>query len=52
MNPVGRWIRKFPEEERRAITDGLQSASLAKIRRTSRMFEELAHDERGSQLER
>ena len=50
MNPVRQWIRKFPEAERRAITDALQSASLAKIRRASRMFEELAHDEGGPSL--
>jgi hypothetical protein len=47
MNPVRQWIRKFPEADRRAITDALRSASLAKIRRASRMFEELAHDEGG-----
>jgi len=45
MNPVRQWIGKFPEADRRAITDALQSASLAKIRWTSRMFEELAPDE-------
>jgi hypothetical protein len=41
---------QLPEAEQRAITDALQSASLAKIQRASRLFEELAPDERGPSL--
>ena len=49
MNPVRQWMHQFPEAERRAIRDALQSASLAKIHRASRKVEQLAHHERSLQ---
>jgi len=50
MNPVRQWVRDFPEAEPRAITDVLQLATLAKIRRALRMFEDSANKEAGPSL--
>jgi FkbH-like protein len=47
MNLVRNWIRSFPELQKEAITDAMESASLAKIRRALRLLEKLDPDQRG-----
>ncbi len=47
MNLVRSWIRNFPEPQKTSITDALESASLAKIRRALRLLEDLGADQRG-----
>ena len=48
---VRHWIRSFPDAQKEAITDALESASLAKIRRALRLFEEMDQDQRGPILD-
>ena len=47
MNLIRHWIRNFPEPQKAAITEALESASLAKIRRALRLLEEIDPEERG-----
>jgi len=47
MNLVRNWIPRFPELHKEAITDAMESASLAKIRRALRLLEKLDPDQRG-----
>jgi FkbH-like protein len=47
MNLVRNWIRSFPELQKEAITDAMESASLAKIRRALRLLEKIDPDQRG-----
>ena len=50
MNLVRHWIRNFPETQKSVIADAFESASLAKIRRASRLVEELDPAQRGPTL--
>jgi FkbH-like protein len=47
MNLVRNWIRSFPELQKEAITDAMESASLAKVRRALRLLDKLDPDQRG-----
>jgi FkbH-like protein len=47
MNLVRDWIRSFPEPQKEAIADAMESASLAKIHRALRLLEKLGPDQRG-----
>jgi FkbH-like protein len=51
MNPVRHWIGGFPQPQREAIADAIESASLARVRRALRMLEELGSDQRGPVLD-
>jgi FkbH-like protein len=44
---VRQWIRSFPETQKAAIIEAVESASLAKTRRALRLLEELDPDQRG-----
>ena len=50
MNLVRHWISSFPERQKDAIADAMESSSLAKIRRALRIVEELSRDQRGPTL--
>jgi FkbH-like protein len=47
MNLVRNWIRSFPEPQKEAIAEAIESASLAKIRRALRLLEKLDPGQRG-----
>jgi len=48
---VRQWIRSFPETQKAAIIEAVESASLAKTRRALRLLEELGPDQRGPVLD-
>jgi hypothetical protein len=48
MDFVRNWIRSFPEPQEEAITDVMESASLAKVCRALRLLEKLGADRPGS----
>ena len=48
---VRHWIHSFPDAQKEAIADALESASLAKIRRALRLLEEMDQDQRGPILD-
>jgi hypothetical protein len=48
MNLVRNWIRSFPEPQKEAIAEAIESASLAKICRALRLLEKLGPDRPGS----
>src|SRR5215467_247121 len=47
MNLIRNWLRSFPELQREAIADALESASVAKVRRALRLLDKLSPVERG-----
>jgi FkbH-like protein len=47
VNLVRQWIRGFPEPQKNAIREAVESARLAKVRRAMRLLEELPADQRG-----
>jgi FkbH-like protein len=47
LNLIRQWLRSFPETQKAAIIEALESASLAKARRALRLLEELDPDRRG-----
>jgi FkbH-like protein len=47
MNLIRNWIRSFPQLQKEAITDAMESSSLAKVRRALRLLEKLGADQRG-----
>jgi FkbH-like protein len=51
LNVVRQWIRSFPETQKAAIIEAIESASLAKTRHALRLLEELGPDHRGPVLD-
>lgn len=51
MNLVRQWIRSFPDVQKAAIMEAVESASLAKTRRALRLLEELDPEQRGPGLD-
>src|SRR5260370_15697435 len=51
VNLVRQWIRSFPDVQKAAIMEAVESASLAKTRRALRLLEELGPDQRGQVLD-
>jgi FkbH-like protein len=47
MNLIRNWLRSFPELQREAIAEALESASVAKVRRALRLLDKLSPVERG-----
>src|SRR5262249_9303715 len=47
MNRVRYWIENYPERQRAAVLEAIESSSLARIRRALRMVEELESSQRG-----
>jgi len=50
LNVIRQWIGSFPEVQRNAVIQAVESASLAKIRRALRSLHELAPEQRGPVL--
>jgi FkbH-like protein len=50
LNLIRQWISSFPDREQNAVMQAVESASLAKIRRTLRSLQELAPEQRGPVL--
>ncbi len=44
---VRQWMRKFPDAQREAVTNAMESASLPKIRRALHLLEEIDQEDRG-----
>ena len=44
---VRQWIRRFPDAQKSAVMEAVESASLAKTRRALRLLQELGSDQRG-----
>jgi len=51
VNLVRQWIRSFPDVQKAAIMEAVESASLAKTRRALRLLEELDPEQRGPGLD-
>ena len=51
MTLVRHWIRSFPDAQKEATADAVESASLAKIRRALRLLEDMDQDQRGPILD-
>src|SRR6266849_1633442 len=51
LNLVRQWIRSFPDVQKAAIMEAVESASLAKTRRALRLLEELDPEQRGPVLD-
>src|SRR5216683_2565304 len=51
LNLVRQWIRSFPDVQKAAIMEAVESASLAKTRRALRLLEELDPKQRGPGLD-
>ena len=47
MKAVRDWIRDYPEPQKKAVLDALESCSLAKVRRALRLLEDLSANQRG-----
>lgn len=47
---VDQWLQGFPQPQRDAVSEALQSASLTKVRRALRLLRELHPDKRGPEL--
>ncbi len=47
MNRVGHWIENYPDRQKQAILDAIESLSLAKIRHALHLIEELEASQRG-----
>jgi FkbH-like protein len=48
---VRQWVRHFPDVQKNAVVQALESASLSKIRRALRLLDELDREQRGPQLD-
>ena len=51
LNLVRQWIRGFPDVQKAAIMEAVESASLAKTRRALRLLQELGPEQRGPVLD-
>jgi FkbH-like protein len=51
LNVVRQWIRSFPDVQKSAIIEAVETASLAKTRRALRLLEELDPEQRGPVLD-
>ena len=47
MNRVRYWIENYPDRQKAAVLEAIESSSLARIRRALRMVEELESSQRG-----
>ena len=47
MNRVSHWIKNYPDRQKQAILEAVESSSLAKIRRALHLIEELEASQRG-----
>jgi FkbH-like protein len=45
------WVRRFPDVQKNAVVQALESASLSKIRRALRLLDELDREQRGPRLD-
>src|SRR6476646_7176105 len=51
VNLIRQWISSFPDVQKDAVLQALESASLPKIRRALRLLEELGQEQRGPGLD-
>lgn len=51
MNLIRQWLRHFPDVQKNAVLQALESASLSKIRRALRLLDELDREQRGPRLD-
>src|SRR5882757_9950047 len=51
LNLIRQWMRSFPDVQKNAVLQALESASLSKIRRALRLLDELDREQRGPRLD-